>query len=108
MDYRDCPCLLVAAFRFPRSLLHANKPKDYDVLLEVPDAPDEEEDNFNMAGLFEFEEEQGEPARMVQEEAADLEEEPNPHLMNGQKIKYLRARKLCMGQRPWMRPSGIS
>ena len=53
MDYRDYRYLMVAAFRFPRSLLHVTKPKEYDELLEIPE---EEDDDMNLAELFAFEE----------------------------------------------------
>ena len=75
MDYRDYRYLMVAAFRFPRSLLHVAKPKDYDELLEVPD---EEEDDMNLAGLCEFEEKPKEPTKDVPEDVDDYEEEPRP------------------------------
>ena len=74
MDYRDYRYLMVAAFRFPRSLLHVTKPKKYDELLEIPE---EEDDDMNLAELFAFEEEHGKDA-VVLDEVADHEEEPKP------------------------------
>ena len=78
MDYRDYRYLLVAAFRFPRGLLHVPKPEDYDTLLDVPEEREDEEDDMNLAGLFDFEEERKKPEVMVREEEADLEDEPVP------------------------------